>query len=299
MTGPEQVVVLLPERGNVFYRHLARRLATACELIAPDVRLTSTADIGAMDYSWLRQSIALVVCPAECMLSGDGTLRRLNQAMRVVAVAAESAKTVWYSSQFGTLDHIDAFCDIGFIDQSRWNPVTDVPYHFVFNAALDEERARLRNIIESERSLDWALIAHMTPERARLANQLLIHLGSAGFLFLPTLRPVRPGEGMLSPGALHRVLRETFCYVWRSHHTHPYYESFRFLDAVLAGAAPCKIDAETDSTLLAIPNVYPSVEALAKALEDRTATSLFDESRSFYLDQGTLSSHLEDLLRNV
>jgi hypothetical protein len=296
---PEQLIVIYPERGNAFYGQLARRVANACNGLASEVRLMSAAEFGDADKVGLRKVIALVICPAECALSGDRVLKGLNDTARIVAVAADSVKTPWYASQYSSLDRVDAFCDIGFIDQSRWNPIADVPYHFVFNAGLEEEIETLQTLTPTERPFAWALIAHITPDRARLGNDLITRLGTEGFLFLPSLRPVRPGEGMLSPNALRRLLRRTSCYVWRSHHTYPYYESFRFLDAILAGAVPCKIDSMAEATLLAIPNVYSSVDGLSEALENRTASSLFDESRSFYLDKGPLSGHFKEFLSHV
>lgn len=299
MTQPKRVILLYPERGNAFYFQLASRLAEACRDLSSEVRLISAAELGSVDEGSFRDAITLVVCPAECLLSGDGALKRLHGAARVVAVAAEAVKTSWYTSQYDALPRVDAFCDVGFVDQRPWNPIDDVPYHFVFNAGLEAERHRLKSLSPSARPLTWALVAHMTPDRARLGNELLTRLGPQGFLFLPTLRPVRRGEGMLGPTALHRVLQRASCYVWQSHHTYPYYESFRFLDAILAGAVPCKIESSPDQDLLSVPNVFPSVQQLAQVLERRSPLSLFEESRSFYLDQGSLTSHLSEFFSNV
>ncbi len=259
----------------------------------------SPSELSGVDEAWIHQAIALVICPAECALSTNGTLNKLDEAIRVVAVVADSVKTPWYASQYNALGRLDAFCDVGFVDQRRWNPISDIPYHFVFNAGLDDERKRLQELQLSERPLAWALIAHMTPDRAQLGNDLLTRLGPQGFLFLPSLKPVRPGEGMLSPRALHRLLEKASCYVWRSHHTYPYYESFRFVDAILAGAVPCKIDDANEPTLASIPNIYSSVDGLLQALDRHGASSLFETSRAFYMDQGTLGDQLIEFFNNV
>jgi hypothetical protein len=148
------------------------------------------------------------------------------------------------------------------------------------------------------RPIPWAVIGHYTEERLRLVSQLLERVGPRGFVFLPPLRPVRQDQARISPPAVRSVLSRTRHYVWCSHHQFPYFESFRFLDCLLAGAVPCKLEAgELASS--GIPGVYCSLEALCDQLTSGNQWSAYEEARSVYLSKGSLPDRLEAVFASL
>jgi hypothetical protein len=297
----EPVLVVYPDMGNFFYETLARRLSIAATSILSDqdqIRLEPASALDEVDEDWLATSIALVVNPAECALSGPDGLKRLRVARRRIAVLADHVQTNWFAIQFDAGLEIDAIIDVGFVPQEHDHP-SGVPYIFLYNAPLHDEADQIKKQVPGSRPLTWALVGHATSERAALADALLEDLGPRGFVFLPSLRPVRAHGGLLSPTALDRLLSATSCYVWCSHHRWAYYESFRFLDAMLAGAVPCKIEARHFDALAGVPNIYRSVEDLGEQLVEVGPESMFEAARQHYLAQGTLGEHLARALACV
>jgi len=272
----------------------------AAALDNTDTSLISAADLEACDTSWLRGTTALVVNPVECALSGLDVLAPLAASSFRAAVLAECVETKWFRNQFGGDIEYQTVIDVGFVDQGSAHPFPKLPYRFLFNAPLADESAVIAAMQPKyPRSLTWALVAARTDDRIRFAAELHSILGPEGFLFMPDVRPVRPGAGMLSPSALKRTLEKTTFYVWRSHHDFPYYESFRFLDAVLSGSIPCKIDSQTSGDPAGLPHTYRSVEALVEDVGSRSTEDMFDEQREFALAHGTLDGRLRELIRDV
>jgi hypothetical protein len=282
--------------GNIFYFDLATRLSTAASELGVDVKLIGSSDLDCLSYSWATTVPALIVSPRECSLSGPVAMGTLAKAPFRAAVLADCVGTQWYYQTFLLEIDFDLVVDVGFLDQASVRPFQGVPYHRLFNSPLPEEATAISQRPPDPRGVYWALIGHVTTDRLTLGDELYSFLGSAGFLFLPHLRPVRSSEGMLSPADLRSVLRATSLYVWCSHHEFPYYESFRFLDAVICGAVPCKIDPWGLAELGGLPNVYSSVSDLAVAVGRQSPTGLFESSKEFALSNGTLTGHLGDML---
>ena len=286
------LLVVYPARGNVFYQHLASRIAAAgTEAGFETVRssVTETLDFAA---SRLQDALVLVINPYECKVLDWQSLAHLNAASWKAAVAAESVGSQWYSYQ---LDHelqLDAFIDVGFQSQQPMHE-SPIPYRFLPNAPLTYELTQTAIHRGGQRPLPWTLVGHKSADRARLAQELTVELGT-GFLFLPSVRPVREGSGAMSPAMLYRVLRKTQHYVWRSHHSTPYYESFRLIDAVLNGASPCKIADEWDDK--EIPGVYADVISLKEAILSHSHDDLFDAACNYWRGLGSLSDQLASIL---
>ena len=287
---------MYPTLGNVFYHHLAMRLFDAASELGVDARLIGSSTLDLVESSWGSSVPAFIVNPTECFMSGPDNMSVLEAAPFRAAVLADCVGTPWYTKTFSLDMDFDLVVDVGLLDQSSVRPFRMVPYRLLLNAPLPKEAESIRAAEPGSRSLNWALIGHLTPDRLLLAEELSFFLGAEGFLFLPQLRPVRPAEGMLSPAALGRVLQAANLYVWCSHHTLPYYESFRFLDAVVSGAVPCKIDPGTSAELRGFPNVYGSIEDLARAVGERSQKGLFEPSKDYALSNGVLTDRLAELL---
>jgi hypothetical protein len=291
-----RLLIVYPSLGNIFYFNLATRLSDAALELGIDAKLAGSSELDSLGRSWTTSVPVLIVSPTECFLSGSAMMASLDKAPFRAAVLADCVGTQWYRKTFLLETTFDLVVDVGFLDQGAARPFKTVPYHLLFNSPLPEEAKAISEAESGPRGISWALVGHVTNDRLALANDLVSDLGPSAFLFLPKLRPVRPSEGMLSPEDLRRVLQATDLYVWCSHHTLPYYESFRFLDAVTCGAIPCKIDPWGLSELGELPNVYTGVTELASALRERSPAGLFEASKDFALSHGTLSGHLGDLL---
>ncbi len=294
--APARLSIVYPTLGNVFYHQLARRLYDAASQLGVDTKLIGSSTLDLVESSWRSSVPAFIVSPNECFLSGSEKMSVLDDAPYRAAVLADCVGTPWYRKTFSLDTHFDLVVDVGYLDQSSLRPFQAVPYRLLLNAPLPKEAEAIRAAEPGSRYINWALIGHVTPDRLVLAEELSSSLGAGGFLFLPQLRPVRPSEGMLSPAVLQRVMEGVNLYVWCSHHTLPYYESFRFLDAVICGAVPCKIDSGTSVDLQDLPNVYDSVENLALAVEANSPKGLFEISREYALSNGVLTDRLAELL---
>ena len=291
-----RLLIVYPSLGNIFYLNLATRLSDAALELGIDTKLIGASELNCLSRSWATSVPVLIVSPNECFLSGPEMMASLEKAPFRAAVLADCVGTEWYRKTFLLDFDFDLVVDVGFLDQDFARPFRNVPYHLLFNSPLPEEAKAISQARSGPRSINWALIGHLTADRLALAEELSSHLGPSGFLFLPRLRRVRPAEGMLSPEALGRVLQATNYYVWCSHHTLPYYESFRFLDAVTCGAVPCKIDPWGLAELGGLPNVYASVQELVSELGELAPVGLFESTKDFALSNGTMTGHFGDML---
>jgi hypothetical protein len=282
--------VVRPEQGHSFYRDLADRLYGAMSEFAIELKLISPSDLPEN----LGDARLIIVNPVECALSGGSFIARASAARSRIMALAESVETKWYEDQFKVGLRFDAVLDVGFTPQHDHHRFDDTPYRFVFNGTSADDR--FARSPQEQRPIKWAMIGHATLQRARLTAALCERISPAGFVFLPVLGPPS-SEGMLSSDALRRVLRLSGLYVWRSHHGYRYYESFRFRDAILCGAAPCKID--SDATEADVPGVYRSLDDLCRVLADPGVEAMVDEALSFYVSRGRLADHLKNALNSL
>jgi hypothetical protein len=298
-------VIVYPDGGSVFHEKLARRLGAAAEEGSQEALVRSSAEVCEMDGEQLALTTLGIVSPWECAQfigSKEKLFSRLSVAKKRVMILAEAVEAKWFGLQFRLPVRYDALIDVGFASQrDRLPSGFDLPYHFLFNGPTREEAQAIElALVPSERRIPWAFVGHTKVDRVKLAAELVNELDPGGFVFLPTPGSgVREGKGMISPSGLAHVLSNTRYYVWRSHHEFAYYESFRFIEALLAGAAPCKVDIEGTWKQPEIPNVFPSVRALRRCIESEGFAAMLGSARQFYLSRGRLADHLEEALRFV
>lgn len=303
MVDRETITIVYPAEGSDFYKQLARRLATACSENSRTVSLYSSAEVRDMESDHLADEAVLIVNPWECSIQiGDSAafFSTLSGARRRITVLAEAAGFEWFTKQFELPLHHEMLIDVGFVSQEDKLQDLQVPYRFLSNSATREEERMLEQATPYEKPIPWAFIGHNRQTRINLAAQLVDELDPGGFVFLPDRgRGVKEGQGTIGPLGLSALLSRTKYYIWNSLHEFEYYESFRFREAVLAGAVPCKIDDADVWRDLDVPGIFPSVGALLDDIHSEGFDSMWHSTKEYYLSQGTLADNLEEILRDV
>ncbi len=195
-------------------------------------------------------------------------MSKVNSVPERVLLAAECVGTVWFRRQLDGPDWT-TILDLGRQPQAPPEAVPPGVYRFLRYAPTEAEKGRLAQVCAlppeafRQRPLPWAIVGGLTPERAALAAALAAWQPN-GLAFLPPGEPfqVRADRGRLGKAQLARVLEKTRLYVWTSHHAHPYFESFRLLDALLAGACPVKLDARYADALRQAGCVFATPDEL-------------------------------------
>lgn len=296
-------IVVYPSAGSVFYKDLGRRLARACEEISLPVTSCSSAELRDMDNTSLQDATLLIVNPWECaheLVDKPKFYERLAGARKRVMVLAEAVEFRWFDAQFDLPITYDALIDVGFASQENKLDHSSLPYIFLFHGPTLEEEKALFRMSALKRPIPWAFVGHRRDDRIEVAAELIDKVDPGGLVFMPDPgQGVRQGKGMIGPSGMASSLARTQYYVWRSLHTFRYYESFRFREAILAGAAPCKIDPEVPWDDHDIPGIFSSVEDFAQADENKGFESIQGAARDFYLSGGRLANHLKGVLASV
>lgn len=303
MERPSQLFIIYSNNANAFYKELAQRLATACNESGRAARLTTAAELIHMGHSELKDATLAVVNPFECfhwVIDKEALSARLRMVHRKLMVLAEAIETRWFEDQFRLPVSFDALVDVGFHSQREKMDGYDIPYRFLFHAPTSTEREKIQHPEAQKRPIPWALVGHQTTERLKFATELMRRIAATGFVFLP-----QPGFGVrkkgeaIGPSGMISMLSRTEYYVWISHHEFSYYESFRFIEAILAGAMPIKIDASFEWQETTIPGIFPSLETFVEAVYDEGFVSLRESAAEFYLSQGLLADRFEEVLESV
>ncbi|MGF1472186.1 MAG: hypothetical protein ACFB50_10660 [Rubrobacteraceae bacterium] len=305
----EPLEIIFSEDGNIFYQELASRIATACEEISYPAKLRSAQEIERLAKEDLQERVAVLVMPSECLISVGNSrefLSAVASAKKRILLLAEAMEDKWWEAQFQLPVEYDAFVDVGFVSQEEKTASLSAPYHFLFDGPTEPQRRVLERGVSSEkRSIPWTLVGNMGEGRAELLMDLIEEVNPGGFVFLPKAHARRrqaileKTHWMLSPSELSRVLKHTRYYVWCSRHSFKYYESFRFIEALLAGAVPCKIVGEDFWKETDVPCIFSSVEDFGKRIRSVGFDRMFQSSRDYYLSWGLLSEHLRKVLDDV
>lgn len=297
-----QIVIVHPGNNGESYRELARRLFTALEGGSWETTLFSSRELCETTMGRPGDMILAVVDPVGCAAaSGDRSefFAKLNSADRRIAISAEAVEDARYNQQFWLPVGFDAIFDIGFVSQRDEHPVSGVPYHFVFNGPTKQEEQIIAELpLSQERSIPWAVVGRQSPEHLNLVTELVDYkLYPGGFVFLPRSPRIRKGQAPFSTSELALILSKTKHYVWGSHYSSGYYESFRFVEALLAGAVPCKIVSGHSWQEFDIPGIFPSIQSFCEKTQEEGAwSSMYCLAKEFYISKGPLAGHLERAL---
>lgn len=300
-----EVLIIHPGSDGESYRRLARRLFTALKEGSWEATLFSSRELCETATNRSDGAILAMVDPVGCAAaSGDRSefFAKLTSASRRIAISAEAVEDARYSQQFRLPVGFDAIFDVGFVSQSDKHPISDVPYHFVFNGPTRrEEQAMAESPPSWERHIPWAVVGHQSPEHLNLVAELIDYrVYPGGVVFLQPSSRMRKGGEPLSPAELAAVLSKTCYYLWSSQHSSAYYESLRFVEALLAGAVPCKIVSGHSWEESNVPGIFPSVQYFCeKAREEGAWSAMYCSAREFYMSKGTLAEHLEGAMRFV
>lgn len=299
----DKLLIVYPQAGSAFYETLGRRLVTSCEEKSRDATLCSAAEVCELEDGSLDDTVVAVIAPAQCrhgLPDRDKFFRTISGARGRIMVLAESVETEWFENQFKVPLDFDALIDLGFVFQQEKLKGFETPYHFLFNAPTREERQTIERASVTGRRIPWATVGHERRDRVQLAHDLLTGFDPSGFVFLPPAGVmIKKENGMIGPEGLHALLTKTEYYVWESLHEYDYYESFRFREALLAGAMPCKVDRRKDWRSTGIPGIFPSVEAFAESAQREGFETILDSAKEFYFSQGLLADRLEEVLESV
>jgi hypothetical protein len=296
-------IIRPPATGD---QELAQRLFTGLKDASPNVAMYSSAEWGDLAAEELSRTTLFVVSPGQCVeASGDESafLSTVASARKRILAAAGPVEGPWYVARLSKGICFDTVFDIGFVSQKeQHSEVSDLPYHFVFNGLTREEEACATKPAHPEvRTIPWVLMGSKNDRHRDLLLELFNNkVDPRGLCFL--IAPLGSNtavQPMLSSSGLSAVLSRSRYYLWGSDRGVSYYESFRFVRALLAGAVPCKIDPDYPREGLDIPGIYPSVSTFQTEVEGEGYRALYRRARIFYASKGGLAEHLSKALRLV
>jgi hypothetical protein len=297
------VIVRPPFTGD---QELASRLLKGFSNTSHGVAMYSSPEVCAMSGEDLSGTTLLVVSPGQCIeASGDvpAFLSKVTSAKKRILASVGPVDSDWYTRRLRKGITFDAVLDLGFAPQGeRHSEVSSVPYYFVFNGPTrDEEPLAKEPAQAGERSIPWVLVGPKNDKNRHLLAELFEHgVDPGGFCLLHArLKNMGAPGPMLGGPQFSAVLSKTRYYLWGADRDVPYYESFRFIEPLLAGAVPCKIDPDLASEGPDIPGVYPSVGAFLTEVRHMGYRAMYRRARNFYVSRGRLADHLSEVLRLV
>jgi hypothetical protein len=296
-------IVRPPKTGD---QELVSRLLKGFEDAPHSVALYSSPEVCDIAAKDLAGTTLLITSPGQCIDTSGGEsvfLSRVASAQTRILASVGPVDSPGYKGRLRRGIHFDAVFDFGFASQGdRHSQVSDVPYHFVFNGSTREEEPLAEAPSNpEERTIPWMLVGPKSDRNRDLLGELFEHgVDPGGFCLLQSwmLRKMS-AHALFGSQRLSAVLSKARFYLWGADRDATYYESFRFIDSLLAGAVPCKIDRDLASEELDIPGIYASVSAFQAEVQDAGYLGMYHRARDFYVSRGTLAEHLSGALRLV
>jgi hypothetical protein len=296
-------IVRPPATGD---QMLASRLAKGFEDASHGVAMYSSPELCAMSAKALSSSALLVVSPRQCIeASGDepAFLSQVARAQKRVLASVGRAGSPGYRGRLNRGVNFDAVIDLGFATQrDRHIEVSEVPYHFVFNGPTREEESLAEEPANpEERTIPWVLVGPKSDSNRDLLGELFEQgVDPGGFCLLQArVLSKSTAHPLLGSQGLSTVLSKARFYLWGVDRDGEYYESFRFIEPLLAGTVPCKIEPDLAAEGPDIPGVYPSVSALQAEVRYEGYLAMYRRARDFYVSRGRLAENLSEALRLV
>jgi hypothetical protein len=296
-------IVRPPTAGD---QRLVSRLIEGFGDASYGVAVYSSPELCALDAEDLGSTTLLVVSPGQCIeMSGDGPafLSKVALAQKSILGSVGRADSPGYRGRLNREISFDAVLDLGFASQrDRHIEVSDVAYHFVFNGPTpDEEPLTEEPANPEERTIPWVLVGSKSESNRDLLGELFEQgFDPEGFCLLQArVLSQSMAHPLLGSQGLSAVLSKARFYLWAADRETAYYESFRFIEPLLAGTVPCKIEPDLAAERPDIPGVYPSVSALQAEIRDEGYLAMYRRARDFYISGGRLAKNLTEALRLV
>src|SRR5215213_55097 len=231
-------IVRPPTTGD---QDLASRLSKGFRDTLYSVALYSSPEVCALAKENLSNTTLLVASPRQCIeASGDEGvfLSKVAAARKRILASIGPVHSLGYLARLRSGIHFDALFDFGFASQKDSHfEVSDLPYHFVFNGLTREEEPLVQEPAnQAERTIPWVLVGFRSDSNRNLLGALFEHKIDPGGFCLLQARPknMTPPESVLSGPQLSAILSKSRYYLWGAERDGMYYESFRFIVALLA-----------------------------------------------------------------
>jgi hypothetical protein len=283
---------------------LASRLSRGFSDASQSVAVYTSPELCALAPEDLSNITLLVVSPKQCIeASGDEAVffSKVACASKRILASVGPIHSPRYLARLRRGIHFDALFDLGFAAQNDSHfEVSDIPYHFVFNGLTrEEEPLAPEPANQAERTIPWVLVGPRSDRNRDLLGALFEHqINPGGFCLLQArMKNTIPPEPVLGGPQLSAILSKARYYVWGAERNGMYYESFRFINSLLAGTVPCKIDPAAAG--FDVPGVYASVAAFDREVRDIGYSGMYRRARDFYVSRGLLGEHLSEALRLV
>jgi hypothetical protein len=296
-------IVHPPTAGD---QRLVSRLIEGFGDASRGVAVYSSPELCALDAEELGSTTLLVVSPGQCIeTSGDGPafLSKIALAQKRILGSVGRVDHPGYGSRLKKGIIFDAVLDLGFTSQREGHAeVSDVPYHFVFNGPIRGEGPLAEEPTNpAERTIPWVLVGPKSDRNRNLLAELFEHdVDPGGFCLLHArLKNMASPGPMLGGPQLSAVLSKARYYLWGGDSDVPYYESFRFIESLVAGTVPCKIDPDLAPEGLDIPGLYASVSAFEADVREIGYLAMYRRARDFYVSRGRLGEHLSEAFHLV
>src|SRR4051794_2426592 len=244
-----RALIIIPGTVNYFYNLSGERIAEALRELGVAVEISTLPECVEGDYDWcLLSSINEVLHAYGDEESGLVRLETLRAGYGSMAsLTLECVSTPWHHRirDLSTRAGADLILDLGLYDQGEFlDPADRSGYRFVFSGLTPSERRQLDDLGEeyADRTIPWAFVGQVTPERAALVDHLIQKADPRGFVYMPGTAPYpEKGSPHLNQQQFERVLQQTRYQIWCSHHSYFYMETERFRTSLLTGGVPIKI----------------------------------------------------------
>jgi hypothetical protein len=296
-------IVRPPTTGD---QTLASRLSKGFRDASHSVEVYSSPEICALAPEDLSNTTLVLASPGQCIeASGDEPvfLSKVACARKRILASVGPVHSPGYLARLRRGIRFDALFDLGFASQKdTHSEASDLPYHFVFNGPTREEEPLVQEPAnQPERTIPWVLVGPRSESNRDLLGAIFEHgVDPGGFCLLQNrLKNATPQEPMLGGPQLEAILSKARYYLWGVERNVLYYESFRFIAALLAGTVPCKIDRALTAAGSDVPGLYASVGAFDAEARDIGYSGMYRRARDFYVSRGRLGEHLSGALRLV
>jgi hypothetical protein len=296
-------IVYPPSAGD---HELASRLSKGFEDTPRSVAMYPSPEVCALRGEELSNTTLLVASPGECIeKSGDEEtfLSKLARARKRILASASPVHSPGYLGRLRRGIDFDAVFDLGFASQNDAHAqVSDVPYRFVFNGLTPEEEPLAEEPSDpAGRKIPWVLVGPKSDRNRELLGELFEHgVEPGGFCLLQArVMSKTSARPLLGAHGLSAILSRARYFLWGADRDAAYYESFRFIEALVAGTVPCKIDPDLAAERPDVPGVYASVQAFRAEVRDRGYLGMYRRARDFYVSRGRLEEHLSGALSLV